>query len=122
VKLMPLGASHRSDVAVELLEAGGLVVGSPTLNGQVYPTVADVMTYLRGLKPKNLVGASFGSFGWNGDAVRQLDKLLTEMGVELVGEGLQVQYVPDERALLRCRSLGGEVAAKLEKRVAAVTS
>jgi flavorubredoxin len=122
VKLMPLGASHRSDVAVELLEAGGLVVGSPTLNGQVYPTVADVMTYLKGLKPKNLVGASFGSFGWSGEAVRQLDKILTDMGVELVGEGVQVQYVPDRKALLRCRSLGSEVAAKLEERVTAAVS
>ena len=122
VKLMPLNGSHRSDVAVELLEAGALVVGSPTLNGQIYPTVADVMTYLKGLKPKNLIGASFGSFGWSGDAVRQLDGLLTEMGVELVGEGLQVQYVPDEQALLRCRALGSEIATKLRERVSAAIS
>lgn len=61
--LMPLGASHRSDIATELLDAGALVVGSPTLNNHLFPTVADVLTYLRGLKRLNLVGAAFGSYG-----------------------------------------------------------
>jgi len=52
VRLMALGQSHRSDVATEMLDAGALLVGSPTLNGQMFPTVADVLTYLRGLQPK----------------------------------------------------------------------
>ena len=113
VKLMPLSGSHRSDVAVELLEAGALVVGSPTMNNQMFPTVADLMTYLKGLRPKNLIGAAFGSYGWNGQAVANLDKALVEMGVELVEEGLRVHYVPDEQALADCRALGANVAARL---------
>ena len=49
------------------LDAGALVVGSPTLNNGVFPTVADVLTYIKGLKPRNLFGAAFGSYGWSGE-------------------------------------------------------
>jgi flavorubredoxin len=113
VKSMPLGGSDRSDVAAEILEAGALLVGSPTINNQIYPTVAGLMVYLKGLRPRNLVGAAFGSYGWNGQAVAKLDEALLEMGVELTEEGLRVCYVPDQEALAECRSFGTRVAAKL---------
>ena len=112
-KLMPLSGNHRSDVATEILEAGALVVGSPTLNNQLFPTVADVLCYLKGLKRKGLVGASFGSYGWAGKIVQQLDEQLKGLGVELVGEGVQVQYVPTAAALLPCVELGRKVAGRL---------
>ncbi len=112
VRLMPLDSAHRSDVATELLDAGALMVGSPTMNNQLYPTVADAMTYLKGLKPRNLVGATFGSYGWSGEATAQLREILGEMKVELVGEDLKVRYVPDEDDLARCRALGEAVAAR----------
>ena len=63
--VMRLGQSHRSDVVTEILDAGGLLVGTPNLNGQMFPTVADLLTYLKGLKPKNLIGGVFGSYGWS---------------------------------------------------------
>jgi flavorubredoxin len=113
VKLMPAGGSHLSDVATELLEAGALLVGSPTLNSGMYPSVAGLMAYLRGLAPRNLMGAAFGSYGWNGRAVAELEEVLRGMGVELAEGGLRVCYVPDEQALADCRSFGARVANKL---------
>jgi flavorubredoxin len=112
-KLMPLDGSHRSDVATELLGAGALVVGSPTMNGQIYPTVADALTYLKGLKRKGLVGGAFGSYGWSGEAVGHVERHLEEMKVELAGEGVKHRYVPDGEALTRCRELGSAIADRL---------
>lgn len=113
VKLLPLGSAHRSDVPTELLDAGALLVGSPTINGQVFPTVADVMCYLKGLKPTNLIGAAFGSYGWSGASVTQLTEMLRAMNVEIVSEGISVNYVPGPEDLARCVSLGSSVAGKL---------
>jgi len=110
VKLMSIRSSHRSDIATEVLNAGALVVGSPTINNNMFPTVADVLYYLKGLKPKGLVGAGFGSYGWSGESVKQIEEILKEMKVELVGEGLKVQYVPGEDDLEKCRELGKKVA------------
>ena len=114
VKLMSMTACHRSDVATELLEAGAIVVGSPTMNNTIFPTIADVMTYLKGLKPRNLIGAAFGSYGWSGEAAKDLHAMLAEMGVEMVAEPLRVNYVPHEAALLQCRELGQALAEALQ--------
>ena len=113
VKVLPLSGAHRSDVATEILDAGALLVGSPTINNQLFPTVADVLCYLKGLKPAGLIGAAFGSFGWGGEAVKLLAAALDEMGVEQVAEPLKVQYVPDAAAIEQCRRLGLTVAEKL---------
>jgi len=115
-KVMPLTGSHRSDVVTEILDAGALIVGSPTINNNIFPTVADVLTYLKGLRPANLIGAAFGSYGWGGEAVRQLNNFLSEMKVELVSEGVRVRYVPDDNALKECRSLGQLISDTLKEK------
>ncbi|MBA7582313.1 Rubredoxin-oxygen oxidoreductase [subsurface metagenome] len=117
IKILPLGSAHRSDVATEILEAGALVVGSPTLNNSLFPTVADVLTYLKGLRPKNLVGAAFGSYGWSGEGTREIEKILREMKVEIAGETVNVQYVPDKDDLRNCYKLGKIIADKLKDKL-----
>jgi flavorubredoxin len=104
-KLMPIGPCHRSDVATELLDAGAFLVGTPVLNGNMLPTIADVLTYLKGLKPRNLIGAAFGSYGWSGEAIEEAKEILAAMKVELIGDALKVKYVPDAAALAQCHSL-----------------
>ncbi len=115
-RVMPLGPNNRSNIATEVLDAGALLVGSPTLNNNMLPTVADLLTYLKGLKPQNLIGAAFGSYGWSGEAVGQVKDVLADMKVDLVGENIRVQYVPDENVLAQCYSLGTLVAEKLAEK------
>jgi len=117
VKLISAEHGHRSDVATELLDAGALVVGSPTLNNTIFPTLADVLTYLKGLRPANLVGAVFGSYGWSGEATKELAATLEEMHVEMVSEPLKVKYVPTAEDLAACRKLGAAVAAALARKL-----
>ncbi|NQT19813.1 MAG: flavodoxin domain-containing protein [Planctomycetes bacterium] len=113
VKLMKLRADHRSDVVTELLDAGALIVGSPTINNNIFPTVADLLTYVKGLKPVDLIGAAFGSYGWGGEAVRQVREILEQMNVEIVGDDTRAKYVPDGDALDCCHALGRQVGERL---------
>ncbi len=112
-KVMPLRSFHRSDVATEILDAGALLVGSPTLNNGLYPTLADVLTYLKGLKPKNLKGAAFGSFGWSGEATGIISEILAEMGIEQITEPVKIKYVPTAETLTLCREFGIKVAESI---------
>ena len=113
VKVMSLHTRHRSDAVTELLDAGALVVGSPTLNNQMFPSVADFLVYLKGLKPKNLVGAAFGSFGWSGEAPKLIQNELEAMKVLVAADPVTCNYVPKETDLAACRALGETVAKKL---------
>jgi flavorubredoxin len=117
VKLMSMDEVHRSDVVYELLGAGALAVGSPTLNNHILPNMADILTYMKGLKPRNLIGAAFGSFGWSGEAVKEIEEILSEMKVEKAGEGIRVKNVPDAQVLARCYELGRTMAEKVRSRL-----
>ena len=117
VKLLSMGSSHRSEAAYELLEAGAIIAGAPTLNNNLFPTMADVLTYLKGLKPKNLIGAAFGSYGWSGESAAQVDAYMKEMGVETVAEPLKIKWVPDADAIEKCRQLGLSIASKLKEKL-----
>lgn len=116
-KVLPLSAAHRSDVATEILEAGALLVGSPTINNQIFPSLADVLTYLKGLKPKNLLGAVFGSYGWSGEACKHLQTHLEDMETEIVAEPLRFKYVGSEQMLARAHEWGAGIGKKLKERV-----
>jgi len=96
------------------LDAGGLVVGSPTINNNLFPTVADVLSYVRGLKRQNLVGTCFGSHGWSGEAVGQVAEIMQGMKVEMIGDPIKCQWVPDETVLEQCHAAGLQVAGALE--------
>ena len=104
-------------VVTDLVCAGAFLVGSPTINNTIFPTLADVLAYARGLKPKNLIGAAFGSYGWSGEACAQIEDGLREMGVEIALPALRLKFVPDAAALSQCREFGKAVAAKLQERV-----
>lgn len=112
-KLCPLAGNHRSDVATELLDAGALVVGAPTLNKQVFPTLADCLTYVTGLQPKGLLGGAFGSYGWGGEATGKLSDFLQQMGVETVTEPIRSKYAPDAGTLKACYDMGAEIAGRI---------
>jgi flavorubredoxin len=115
VKILSMNETHRSEVVYEVLEAGALIVGSPTLNNNMLPQMADVMTYLKGLKPANLIGAAFGSFGWSGESVKDLEAMLKEMKVEIVAGPLSIKHVPGKDVLEKCSELGQSIASELKK-------
>jgi flavorubredoxin len=115
VEIMSLKTCDRSEVVTQVLDAGALLVGTPTINNGIFPTVSDILTYLKGLKPKNLIGAAFGSYGWSGEGSKQVNEILADMKVEIVQEPFAVNYVPDNEALAGCRALGAAVAKRLKE-------
>jgi len=113
--VMDLKVSRRSDVVTELLEAKALLVGSPTFNNGMLPTVADFLHYLKGLRPRGKIGAAFGSYGWSGESVKLINAELEAMKVDLVDEGISVKFVPSGDDLKRCRELGQRVGRTVKE-------
>ncbi len=119
VRSMRLREHHRSDVATEILDAGAVLVGSPTLNNNMFPTVADILCYMKGLKRKNLIGAAFGSFGWSGEAPKQITEALTAMNVDVVSPPLNIEYVPDAESRAKCIEFGVAIGRQLKEKLQA---
>jgi len=114
VKLFNLTASDKSDIIKEVLDAKALIIGSPTLNNGMFPSVAEFLCYLKGLKPRNKIGAAFGSHGWGGGGVKAVQQELEQAGVELVDSKLAFKFVPDEGEIKQCEDFGREMAGKIK--------
>ncbi|MFZ5868204.1 MAG: FprA family A-type flavoprotein [Thermodesulfobacteriota bacterium] len=113
-KLMDLSVTHRSDVITEMLDARAVIVGSSTLNNNMLPRVADMLCYMKGLRPQNKIGAAFGSYGWSGEAVKLIAKELEEMKVEVVHPGVRLPYVPTHDGLRECVELGRQISKAIK--------
>lgn len=98
-KLYDLKANHNSDIIPDLLTSKYIAVGSPTLNSQMLPTVAGFLCYLKGLSPKNRKAFAFGSYGWGGQSIKQIEDELVNCGFEICLEAMRIAYLPDEKQL-----------------------
>jgi flavorubredoxin len=114
VELFDLSTNHRSDIMTEILDAGAVVFGSPTLNNGMLPRVADLLHYMKGLRPANKIGAAFGSYGWSGEAVRLINASMEEMKFRVIDPGIIVRYVPEQGDLQECIELGRKLAHALK--------
>ena len=110
---MHLRTCHRSDIITEVVDAGAIVMGSPTLNNGLFPTVSDFLTYMKGLKPLNKVAAAFGSYGWSGEAVKLINSEFEQMKFDVIDPGVRINYVPDDKGIDACYELGKKIAKAL---------
>ncbi len=117
VMLMNLQKNHRSDVITEVLDSRAVVLGSPTLNNGMLPRMAAFLTYMKGLKPGNKIGAAFGSYGWSGEAVKQMRGIMEEMKFELPEPGIRVRYVPEHPDLTECLEMGRRIGRAVRESV-----
>ena len=114
IKMMHARKNHRSDIISEILDAKAIILGSPTLNNNIMPAMADILTYMKGLRPKDKIGAAFGSFGWSGEAVKHLNQYMEEMGFNILGEGVKIKNVPAHDTLKNCVELGRTIAKAIK--------
>ncbi len=119
VRLMSVKHNHHSAVMREVFDAGAVIVGSPTHNNGILPLVADVLTYMKGLRPQNKIGAAFGSFGWSGECVKILTEHLTGMGMELVEPAVKVKNKPGHDTFQACFELGKKVGQAINAKLQA---
>jgi anaerobic nitric oxide reductase flavorubredoxin len=114
VKMCKLRAATNTEAMTEILEAKAVIVGSPTLNNQMFPTVACFMNYATGLKPKDKLWCFFGSYGWGKGAVKGMTEEAKKAGFEIRDSALEVRFVPDVEDLKRCFELGKQIATEIK--------
>ena len=115
VKVVKLRSDPNSLAVKEFWKSRGCLIGSPTLNNSMFPTVAELLSYLKGLRPKNRIAGAFGSYGWGGGAVRDMYEEFKKMGLETAEPGMQVLYKPSAEDENACYEFGREFAKKVKE-------
>ena len=114
--LVNLQQAHCSDVMAELADSSALILGSATRNNMPMVNMMACIAHVKGLRPQNLVGAAFGTYGWSGEAPKMMYEALAEMKADMVGEPLKCYFNPQAEDLAKCRELGRQVALALKQK------
>ena len=115
VTIRNLKNTHISDVITDVISSKLILLGSPTLNNTMLPTMGGFLTYLKGLRPKNRIGFVFGSYGWGGQAVGEIEKIIKDLPWDMPVESINLSYVPDEKELLDVRKKGKKLGKYVKK-------
>jgi len=114
-RILDMAVTDRNDALVEVFKARTIIVGSPTLNQGVLPTITPILTDMKGLKFKNKLGVAFGCFGWSGESVKIIQDYFAQCGIPLVREGITSKWQPSQDELVSCRNFGREIAEITKK-------
>jgi len=109
VTMKNLKNNHISDIITDVISSRLVLLGSPTLNNTMLPTMGGFLTYLKGLKPKNRIGFVFGSYGWGGQAVGEIENILKDLSWDMPVESININFVPDEKELEDVKKTGNKL-------------
>jgi flavorubredoxin len=84
VEQFDLSATDLGKLAMSLVDAATIVIGTPTVLVGPHPSVAHAAFLANALRPKTKFATIIGSYGWGSKAVEQLTAMLPNLKVEII--------------------------------------
>ena len=106
IKILNAVKNDKNDILVEVFKSKAILVVSPTINNGFSYAIAGILEMIKGLKFKNKKAASFGSYGWSGEAAKLIREFLEESKFAIVNDGIRVNWAPDQETIEQLREYG----------------
>ena len=84
VHLFNLAVTDIGKLAISLVDAATIVIGTPTVLVGPHPLALNAATLANALRPKVKFASIIGSYGWGGKAVEQIVSAIPNLKVELL--------------------------------------
>ncbi len=104
----------KNDIVTDVFNSKAVIFGSPTVIRSPLSPIVAVLDLVSAMDIKDKKAATFGSYGWSGEAPKVMAEHLEKAGFEIVQDGIRTMWVPDEDALEQCRAFGEEFAKKVK--------
>ncbi|MGE5294592.1 MAG: FprA family A-type flavoprotein [Solirubrobacterales bacterium] len=111
VRQFNLAVTDLGRLAIALVDAATVVLGSPTVLTGAHPQAAYAALVANALRPKTRFASIIGSFGWGGKMVEQLTGLLTNLKVEVLPPVI-AKGRPKNEDFLALDTLADQILAK----------
>jgi len=113
ISVKPFNLTHTDigELALALVDAATVVVGTPTVLFGPHPQVVHATYLANVLKPKVRFASVIGSYGWGGKAAETIVKMLDHVKVEVL-EPVIIKGTPDEAAMVALDRLADEILKK----------
>jgi anaerobic nitric oxide reductase flavorubredoxin len=114
VKLYNASKEDKNDIITEIFKSKAILLGSSTINNGFLYSIGGLLEMIKGLKFKNKKAAAFGSYGWSGEAVKQLSEKLKDAGFDVVNDGIRSLWIPDADEVGKLNDFGRNFVASLK--------
>jgi flavorubredoxin len=104
-----LAVTDIGKLAMALVDAATLIVGTPTVHAGPHPAVSHAAGLAGMLRPKLKYAAVIGSYGWGGRAAERLAEAISGLGARLLGTVMR-KGAPDEETFREIENLAATVA------------
>ena len=114
VKQFDLTVTDIGKLAMSLVDAATIVIGTPTVLAGAHPNVVYAAFLANALRPNLKFASIIGSYGWGGKAVEQLAGMIPNLKVELLEPVLSKGF-PKEADFRALDNLADTIAQKHKK-------
>lgn len=111
VEKFELSTTDIGKLAMSLVDAATIVIGTPTVLVGAHPSVAYAAILANALRPKLKYAAIIGSYGWGSKAIEQISSLIPNLKVEILGTVL-CKGLPQETTFTELDNLAEAIKAK----------
>jgi flavorubredoxin/flavin reductase (DIM6/NTAB) family NADH-FMN oxidoreductase RutF len=117
VRTLNLEDASLDEVAQAVRDSDAFVLGSPTLGGHMPTQVSLALgTLLNDTSARALPAGVFGSFGWSGEAVDEMEGRLRDGGFRFAFPSIRVKFRPTAQDLVTCEQAGRDLAVAVRRR------
>jgi len=103
------------EIEAAIQRCDGFLIGSPTLGGHTPTQVQTALGIVLSNAAKTKLAGVFGSYGWSGEAVDEIESKLLDAGYRLGFEPIRVKFKPDDETIQYCKEVGTDFAQALKK-------
>jgi len=111
VKPFNLTRTDIGELAMALVDAATIVIGSPTVLTGAHPQVLSTVYLANALRPKLRYASVIGSYGWGGKMLEDISAMIGNLKVEILSPVIIKGY-PKEEDCNSLISLAGEIKEK----------
>ncbi len=113
IDLCDLEQTKMEEVEQKIIESSGIILGCPTFNQNVLLPIYQVFALINPIRDRHKVAASFGSFGWSGEAAKIIDSALKMLRLNVVADGLMIRFTPHKDTISECHEFGRSFGEKM---------
>jgi flavorubredoxin len=114
IRVYDASKTHASYIISDIFKYKAFIVGSAAYNNELFPSVENLVTKIEHYGIKNHLLGIFGSFGWNGGGVKNLQKFAENIKWELAYQPVEEKGTLKADKFQQCIDLANAVADKLE--------
>lgn len=113
VKVYNVSQTHNSYIISDIFRYKGVIFGTPTYNGEMFPLIEYLISHLNTIKVKDRFMSVFGSQSWSGGGVKKVVNEAENLKWELVGEPVEAFCAPNSETMEGAAKIAKAMAAKL---------